>query len=128
MAMCRFGAVTCNWGQETDVLQKSIAEHALGALKGKEKKATFFNFLLSITKDCDCFDTPNMDKIVQDIGILASTDPVAVDKAALDLVEEKSGKKLAELLGNVKIDTNCQIAHGESIGLGNSSYKLIEID
>jgi len=128
MAVCRFGAVGCNWGQETEVLQKSIAEHALGALRGKEKKATFFNFLLSITKDCDCFDTPDMDKIVQDIGIIASTDPVAVDKAALDLVEEKSGKKLAELLGNVKLDTNCQIAHGESIGLGNSSYELIEID
>ena len=128
MAVCRFGAVGCNWGQETEVLQKSIAEHALGALRGKEKKATFFNFLLSITKDCDCFDTPDMDKIVQDIGIIASTDPVALDKAALNLVEEKSGKKLAELLGNVKLDTNCQIAHGESIGLGNSSYELIEID
>jgi len=128
MAVCRFGAVTCNWGQETEVLQKSIAEHALGVLKGKEKKATFFNFLLSITKDCDCFDTPNMRKIVEDIGIMASTDPVAVDKAALDMVENKSGKKLAELLGNDELDTNCQIEHGESIGLGSSSYELIEID
>jgi len=128
MAMCRFGAVTCNWGRETDVLQKSIAEHALGALKGKEKKATFFNFLLSITKDCDCFDRANMRKIAADIGIIASTDPVAVDKAALDLVEKKGGKKLTELLGNEKLNTNCQIEHGESIGLGSSNYELIEID
>ena len=128
MALCRFGAITCNWGRETDVLQKSIAEHALGALKGKEKNATFFNFLLSITKDCDCFDTPNMRKIVEDIGIIASTDPVAVDKAALDLVEKKSGKKLAKLLGNAKLDTSCQIKHGESIGLGSNNYELIEID
>jgi hypothetical protein len=128
MAVCRFGAVACNWGRETEVLQKSIAEHALGALKGKEKKATFFNFLLSITKDCDCFDAPDMDKIVEDIGIIASTDPVAVDKAALDLVEQKSGRKLAELLGNAKLDINCQIVHGENIGLGSSNYELIEID
>jgi uncharacterized Fe-S center protein len=128
MAVCRFGAVTCNWGRETEVLQKSIAEHALGALKGKEKKATFFNFLLSITKDCDCFDVPNMRKIVDDIGIMASTDPVAVDKAALDMVEDRSGKKLTELLGNDQLDTNCQIEHGENIGLGSSSYELIEID
>jgi uncharacterized Fe-S center protein len=128
MAVCRFGAVTCNWGQETDVLQKSIAEHALGTLKGKENKATFFNFLLSITKDCDCFGSPDMDKIVGDIGIIASTDPVAVDKAALDLVEKESGKKLTELLGNAKLDTNCQIEHGENIGLGSSNYELIEID
>jgi len=128
MAMCRFGAVTCNWGRETEVLQKSIAEHALGTLKGKEKKATFFNFMLSVTKDCDCFDTPNMRKIVEDIGIIASTDPVAVDKAALDMVENTSEKKLAELLGNDELDTSCQIVHGESIGLGSSNYELIEID
>jgi uncharacterized Fe-S center protein len=43
-------------------------------------------------------------------------------------VENRSGKKLAELLGNDKLDTNCQIAHGESIGLGSSNYELIEID
>jgi hypothetical protein len=66
--------------------------------------------------------------MVEDIGIIASTDPVAVDKAALDLVENKSEKKLAVLLRNDKLDTNCQIAHGESIGLGSSNYELIEID
>jgi len=69
-----------------------------------------------------------MRKIVEDIGIIASADPVAVDKAALDLIEKKSGKKLVELLGNDKLDTSCQIAHAESIGLGNSNYELIEID
>ena len=128
MAMCRFAAVKCNWGPECEVLQKSIAEHALGALKGKENKAAFFNFLLSITKDCDCFSAPNMDKIVDDIGIAASTDPVAVDKATLDLVEIKAGRKLAELLKNNKLDPRYQIEHAERIGLGSSSYELIEID
>jgi len=128
MAVCRFGAVRCNWGQEGEILQKSIAEHALGALKGKENKAVFFDFLLSVTKDCDCFDTPNMDKIVDDIGIAASTDPVALDKAALDLVENKAGRKLAELLENDKLDPRYQIEHAERIGLGSSSYEFIEVD
>ncbi|MBN2315867.1 MAG: DUF362 domain-containing protein [Sedimentisphaerales bacterium] len=127
MAMCRFGAVQCNWGQETDVLQKSMAEHALGALKGKEKRAIFFNFLLSVTKDCDCFDTPNMRTIVSDIGIIASTDPVAVDKAALDLVEETAGRKLGVLIGNKKLNALCQIEHAERIGLGHTDYELIEV-
>jgi len=128
MAMCRFGAVKCNWGPECEVLQKSIAEHALGALKGKENKAAFLNFLLSVTKDCDCFSTPNMDKIVDDIGIVASTDSVAVDKATLDLVENEAGRKLAELLENDKLDPRYQIEHAERIGLGSSSYELIEVD
>ena len=128
IAMCRFNADKCNWGPECEVLQKSIAEHALGALKGKENRAAFFNFLLSVTKDCDCFNMPNMDKIVDDIGIVASTDPVAVDKATLDLVENKAGRKLTELLENDKLDPRYQIEHAERIGLGSSSYELIEID
>ena len=128
MAMCRFGAVECNWGQETDVLQKSMAEHALGALKRKDGKAVFFNFLLSVTKDCDCFGTPNMRTIVSDIGIMASTDPVAVDKAALDRVEDQAGKRFSTLLGNSSIDPLCQIEHAERIGLGSSEYELIEVE
>lgn len=128
MALCRFGAVACNWGQETDVLQKSMAEYAWGTLKGKEGKAAFFNFLLSMTKDCDCFDTPNMRRMVDDIGIAASDDPVAVDAAALDLVEKKAGRKLAKLLNNEQLDPRCQIAHAERIGLGSSTYELVEVD
>ncbi|MHC4457804.1 MAG: DUF362 domain-containing protein [Planctomycetota bacterium] len=128
LALCRFGAVKCNWGEETEVLQKSIAEHVLGTLKGKQNKAAFFNFVISVTEDCDCFDTPDMHSIVDDIGIAASTDPVAVDKASLDLVEAKAGKKLAELLDNEKLSPHYQIEHAERIGLGSSDYQLIELD
>ncbi len=126
LAVCRFNAVKCDWGEETEVFQKSIAEHALGVLKGKQEKAAFFNFVISVTKDCDCFDTPNMPGIVPDIGILASADPVAVDKAALDLVEAEAGKKLPKLLGNPKLDPRHQIEHARQIGLGTDIYELIE--
>ena len=127
VAVCRFGAVEYDWEQENEILQRSVAEHALGALKGKENKAAFFNFLLSVTKDCDCFDSQDMRKIVDDIGIVASTDPVAVDKAAIDLVERKAGKKMAQLLENDKLDPRYQIEHGERIGLGSSKYDLMEV-
>jgi hypothetical protein len=69
-----------------------------------------------------------MRTIVDDIGIAASTDPVAVDKAALDLVENKAGRKLAELLENDELDPRYQIEHAERIGLGSSSYELIEVN
>jgi len=128
LAACRFGAVECNWGEETEIMQKSMAEHALGALKGKEEKAAFFNFLVSITKDCDCFDIPNMPSMVDDIGILASADPVAVDKASLDLIEKKAGKKLQDLIGNSKLNPLHQIEHAEQLGLGCSDYELVEVD
>jgi uncharacterized Fe-S center protein len=128
LAVCRFGAVEYDWDAEDEVLQKSIAEHALGVLKGKQDKAAFFSFLMSITKDCDCFDTPDMPKIVDDIGILASTDPVAIDKAALDLVEAKGGKKLPQLTGYTKLHPHYQIEHAEHIGLGSANYELVELD
>jgi uncharacterized Fe-S center protein len=128
MAMCRSGAVRCNWGQETEVMQKSMAEHAFGALKGKENRAAFFNFVLSVTKDCDCFSAPRMPKIVADIGILASTDAVAVDAAALDMVEETAGRTLGALIRNKKLDPRCQIRHAEGMGLGSSTYKLVQVD
>jgi len=128
LAVCRFDAVKYNWGQESEELQKCMAEYALGALKGKQNRAVFFNFIISVTKDCDCFNTPNMRKIVDDIGIVASSDPVAVDKASLDLVETKAGRKLAKLLGNVKLGPHYQIEHAERIGLGSTDYQLIEVD
>ncbi len=127
MAFCRFNAVECNWGMETEVIQQSIAEYAFGVLKSKKSKAVFFNFVMSVTKDCDCFGTPDMHKIVDDIGIVASTDPVAVDKAALDLVEKKAGRKLQDLIENNAINPKHQIRHAENIGLGSSNYELIEI-
>jgi uncharacterized Fe-S center protein len=128
VAVCRFDAVSYDWAQENEILQKSVAEHALGALKGKEGRAAFFNFLISVTRDCDCFDRANMPTIVEDIGIVASTDPVAVDRASIDLVKERTGKTMGGLLGNASLTPEVQIEHAVRIGLGSAEYELIEID
>jgi len=128
LIVCKFDAMIYDWGTECETLQKDMAEHALGALKGKQNRAAFFNYVISVTKDCDCFNDPDIPKIVDDIGIVASTDPVAVDKAALDLVEKKTGKKMTELIKNYKLEPLYQIEHAERIGLGSTDYELIEVD
>jgi uncharacterized Fe-S center protein len=128
LAVCRFDAVEYDWKQENEILQKSVAEHALGALQGKQGRAAFFNFVLSVTKDCDCFDKADMPKIVEDIGILASTDPVAIDKAAIDMVEARGGKGLARLIGNRTLDWRWQIEHAVKIGLGSAEYEIVNVD
>lgn len=128
VAVCRFGAIKIDWGSEDQLLQQNIAEHALGAIKGKENRAVFFNYIISVTKDCDCFKTPDMDKIVPDIGIVASVDPVAVDKAALDLVEKIADNKLAVLIKNDKLNPQYQFEHAERIGVGTTDYQIVEID
>ncbi len=128
VAVCRFDAVKYDFGAESEILQKNVAEHALGALKGKENRAAFFNFAISITNDCDCFSTPNMKNIVADIGILASTDPVALDQAALDALEQKAKKKLPDLRIGDKVTPNHQLEHAEKIRLGSRAYNLIRLD
>ena len=126
-AVCRFDAVQYDWGAQNEKLQKSIAEHALGAIKGKESHSVFFNFGLSITRDCDCFSQKDMPLIVNDIGIFASTDPVAVDAAAIETVHKQSKKTFSQLLDNQNLDHRQQLIHAEKIGLGRMDYDLIEI-
>jgi len=127
LAVCRFDAVNCDWADEAEKFQKSIAEHALGVLANKKDKAAFFNFALSVTKDCDCFGDPDMPKMAADIGIFASTDPVALDKATLDALQDRSGKKLPALLNNSKLKPNQQLDHAQTIGLGTTDYELINV-
>ena len=88
----------------------------------------FFNFILSVTEDCDCFKQPKMKKISPDIGIAASTDPVAVDKASIDLIEESTGKQIQKLLKRSGLNPFFQIKHAEKIGIGTTDYQLIEVN
>lgn len=128
VAVCRFGAAKFDWGAESELLQKNIAEHSLGVVKGKEKNSVFFDYAISVTRDCDCFGTVDMPAIVDDIGILASSDPVAVDKAAMDMIEQQGGAKLAKLVKYEQLDPRHQFEHAEKIGLGSTAYELINVD
>jgi uncharacterized Fe-S center protein len=126
LAVCRFGAVQHDWDKDIKILECSVAEHAKGTLTGKEGRAAFINFAISITKDCDCMGNPDHN-IVRDIGILGSTDPVAVDAAAIDLMEKTAGKPLDKISEYPNLNGKWQIEHAEKIGLGSRKYELIEI-
>ncbi|HIE04804.1 MAG TPA: DUF362 domain-containing protein [Candidatus Latescibacteria bacterium] len=123
LAVCRFGAVTFNWDQGSEVLQRRMVEHAFGAVKGR--KAGYVLFLTSVTKGCDCFDDPG-EPLFQDVGILASKDPVALDQAGLDLVEQETGRPLSEW-AYPQIDPNIQLEHAEKMGMGSREYELREV-
>jgi uncharacterized Fe-S center protein len=89
----------------------------------QEKTVLYLNELKRIAKGCDC--DPNAGPIIcPDIGYLLSDDPVAIDKASLDLINEI--KENVFLTVN-KIDPLKQIKYGEEIGLGSSSYELIKL-
>lgn len=125
LAVCRFGAVKFNWGKKAASLQRSMAEHALGAVKAKEGKAYYFNFLIDMTRNCDCLGS-KQERLIPDLGILASDDPAAIDKATLDLTEEVHGENLARLSFS-HVDPMIQLRHAESIGLGSLEYELVKV-
>jgi uncharacterized Fe-S center protein len=83
------------------------------------------SFLIKVTKDCDCL-AKDQPRIVEDIGLLSSRDPVAVDQAAADLVLQKSGGKDIFRAG-YNVDWSIQLKHGEAVGLGTRAYHLVEI-
>jgi len=125
LTACRFDAIRYDWKVANDDLQRKIAEHALGAVIQRRQKVLCFNFIVSVTKDCDCLAVAQS-PLFADIGVLASRDPVAVDKAALDLIAEKVGKPLHQM-AYAKIDGMVQLTHGEAIGLGSTKYHLVEV-
>ena len=107
-----------------------------GALKNKVGKGLFFNFLINVSPDCDCFDF-NDPPFVADVGILVSNDPVAIDQAAVDLVngaQGLAGSKLRDLNAQDKINAVTGIRwqpileHAERLGLGNRNYALENVD
>ena len=138
IGVCPEAAIQINWKTSED-FHKLLVEHALGAVSGKEHKCIHFSFLTQMSPACDCYpfcDPP----FVPDIGILASRDPVSIDKAAVDLVNETSGLACKHYHSNnigpgedkiqalyPHIDYKQQFDHAEKIGLGTTEYELIEV-
>ncbi len=106
-------------------VQEKMVEYAAAALKGKKGRAGFLNFAVRIKKECDCWgeDTPTL---APDVGILASTDPVAIDKASFDLVEKVCGYDVFKE-AHPDGDGMIQLRYAARIGLGALDYELIEI-
>ncbi|MEK7822216.1 MAG: hypothetical protein AAB260_04155, partial [Planctomycetota bacterium] len=83
------------------------------------------NFLIHVTEQCDCMDKAYQPAF-EDIGILASRDPVAVEQATVDLVREHVGEDFFHKAWP-NIDYTTQIDYAHEIGLGSKDYELIDI-
>jgi len=138
MTVCPNENIEFDWETEAGPFGERLVEYAFGAIANKRNKVGFINFLLGISPECDCVpwsDSP----IVPDIGMLASTDPVALDKASYDLVNQQQGFSNSALKHShapgqdkfrdiwPRIDASVQFWHAEKIGLGTADYKLVEI-
>jgi uncharacterized Fe-S center protein len=136
--ICGNKAIDVQWNADIPIFQKKMVEYTLAALKGKKGRAAFLNFLIQISPACDCYghsDAP----IVQDLGIMASKDPVAIDQASADMVNRQVGLEGSCLSSHKgagedkfrglypKIDWTIQLRYAEKLGLGNRNYELVTI-
>jgi len=137
VAMCRFNAAQVVWNESADSANEKIAEYAYAVIKNKQ--SFHINFIMDVSPDCDCFSNNDI-AIVPNIGIAASFDPVALDKACVDLVnsapvingsilDDGSYKNGEDKFGHIHANTdwNVGLQHGEKIGLGNLQYELVVI-
>ena len=113
IAVCNIGAINHDWN--ADHFLEKLAEYAYAAAIGKEN--IYINFVQNITKDCDCFST-QMSPLTDNIGLLISLDPVAIDTACLDILQEQIGSKIFD-------SGRKTLEYSEELGLGSRKYDLV---
>ncbi len=135
---CPADSVKINWNQTIPVFLEKMMEYTLGVLKDKKKKSFFINFITDIAPKCDCLPYSEA-PIVNNIGILASTDPVAIDQAGADLVNQQKAVAGTVLKSNHNpgedkfrglypdVDWEYQLDYAQDIGLGSRKYRLVEL-
>ena len=114
---------------------RSMAEAAstiVQYFREKKGKIVFINVMSNISLDCDCMGALAREPNISDIGILASTDPVALDRACLDLIKKNNDSKNSgehELLQQIKNKTGENVIKvAVKIDLGSEQYNFIDID
>lgn len=107
---------------------ENMVESAKAVVDHFAPHITFINVLRRMSVDCDCAGTSAAEPKARDIGILASTDIVAIDQASIDLVYQLPEEELYDLRERIESRHGLrQLSYGEEIGLGSRKYELIEV-
>ena len=113
---------------EQNKFLEAMAESASSVMNYFKNKIAFVNIMCNMSVDCDCCAVAE-DPCMKDIGILASTDPVAIDQACLDLVYSSNDKGKDHLIQRIESRNGVHtIEAAFEIGLGNREYELVDID
>jgi uncharacterized Fe-S center protein len=134
VSVCMFDAAQVHL--DAKKMQEKMAEYALAVLKNKT--SFHINFLMDISPNCDCWNF-NDAALVPNIGILVSADPVAIDQASVDMVNQApinfncgiAGHNHSEdrfTSAHPNTDWRACLQHAEEIGLGSRKYELIKME
>jgi len=111
-----------------DAFLESMAEAASAVVKHFNGKMVFINVMKNLSVDCDCCAIAE-DPCMEDVGILISTDPVAIDRACLDLIYKSEDPGRDHFLERVKTrNGEHTVDHAALLGYGVKEYELITVD
>lgn len=113
---------------EQDHFLESMAEADEAVIDYMKGNIVYINVINNLSIDCDCDSNPEP-PCMADIGITASIDPVAVDKASLDLVYNSKDAGKERLINRIEEKHGIRtVEHAEELGIGTTNYELISID
>ncbi|MDR2072377.1 MAG: DUF362 domain-containing protein [Spirochaetaceae bacterium] len=116
------------WGGPQDAFLESMAEAAGAVMENLEGRIVYINVMNHLSIDCDCSSNPAPPEM-DDIGILASLDPVALDRACIDQIYESDTRRSASLRQRIESRNGRHtLDHAEALGLGNQQYRLVTIN
>ena len=113
---------------EQEKFLEAMADAASAVHNKFKGNIVYINVMKNMSVDCDCCAVAE-DPCMKDIGILAGTDPVAIDKACLDLIYNSADKGKEHLIERIESRKGTHIIEASTaIGFGSSDYELINID
>lgn len=123
------GTSTTSWGHPAqDDFLESMAEAAKAIIDHCGENILYISVANNLSVDCDCDSSP-ADPQMGDIGILASLDPVALDKACIDLVRSSKDHGKIHLIERIDSRHGMHtLDYAEQLGIGSQKYELVELD
>ena len=115
------------WTADHDKFLESMSDAASSVVDYFKGNIAYINVMCNMSVDCDCCKVAE-DPCISDIGILSSTDPVALDKACIDLVYNSSDPNKEHLIERIESRNGTHtIYEANKRGIGSLEYELIEI-
>ncbi|MBQ1258919.1 MAG: DUF362 domain-containing protein [Clostridia bacterium] len=116
------------WTADHDLFLESMADAASSVVELFKGNIVYINVMKNLSVDCDCCAVAE-DPCMKDVGILASTDPIAIDQACIDLVYASKDRGRDHLVKRIESRNGIHtIEAAADLGYGSREYELIEIE
>ncbi len=116
------------WTADHDLFLESMADAAKSVIEYFDSKIVYINVMKNMSVDCDCCAVAE-DPCIKDIGILASTDPIAIDQACIDLVYGCDDERKSHLIERIESRNGVHtIESASKLDYGSREYELIKVE